>query len=249
MKNFKLCYPILEKNLGKFEKIVSSLRKEKGVMLELRLDSLISKGVGIDEIYRDLSNIKSISGNKRIILTIRTKKEGGEVSLTHKLYKKYISLLITSKVADYIDIEYNMYKKDKSFYDNLIKTFQKKVILSTHIFDKVYSEKKYKKLFDETLRVKCDIVKFAVMTKDIKDVVSFMQASRENAKRLARYKKSCIFIAMGTFGQISRLYPEYTDSKIVFMAPNGKKASNLGQFDKKTYYKYRKILEKKLKNC
>lgn len=248
MQKFKLCYPIMDKKIENFIENVRHLNKEQDVMYELRIDSLLNGGASIEDICESLPIIKKISKDKKLIVTIRTKNEGGEIHLSSRKYKEYITYLFECKNIDYIDIEYNMYKKDKTYYNKLMLTGRKKIILSTHLFDNIYNEKKYRKIFDETLKVRCDIVKFAVMTYTIDEVINFMYASKDHSDILRKCGKGAIFIAMGRCGQISRLYPEYTKSKIVFMAPNGKKASKLGQFDKTTYYKYRKILAKMLKN-
>ena len=53
---------------------------------------------------------------------------------------------------------------------------------------------------------------------------------------------------MGKVGVVSRVWPEYTNTKIVFLTAYGDYNVDLGQLSREIYVKYRKLLAKITKN-
>ena len=245
-KNFKLCYPILEDNISSFEKKVSTFSKEKNVYIELRIDYLLKKNIPIDKIILSINRLCEKYKRLEFIATIRT--EGEDLHLSNSIYFDYIFFIYFLTDVKIIDVEFAYYKKDKKKYDRLFALGKKKVIFSTHIFDKIFSVNKYDKLYRETKIVDRGIIKFAVKVYSKKDLYLFMNKSREYSLDVDTKKKECIFIAMGENGMVSRIFPEYTNTKIVFVSAYSGKHNSLGQLDKNTYLKYRKLLAKRLEN-
>ena len=245
---FELCYPIMENS---FHNVLQNLflhKNEKDVIYEIRIDYLLNAGHSTFSIVHMLNIIRNLHQRKKFIITIRTKTEGGKISISEGEYYEIIKLIIDNTNMDYYDIEYNFYINNKKKFDTLILNTHKKIILSTHIFDKVYSNKKYNSIFKETLKAKVDIVKFAIMTYTKKEVMEFMKTSRLNSVKLKKQNKNGIFIAMGELGKISRVYPEYTNSVVVFIKNDNKTHDILGQTTKTEFFKCRKLLAKCLKN-
>ena len=88
-KKFELCYPIMESNKVLFIDKVISLENDKNDMIELRIDFLLEKGIIIDEIIEMINHISAFT-SKKIIVTIRTDREGGKYKLDEKKYYEYI---------------------------------------------------------------------------------------------------------------------------------------------------------------
>lgn len=246
-KKFELCYPIMETDKTSFVDKIISLENEKNDLIELRIDYLLGKGVAIDEIIEMIKHI-SVSTSKKIIVTIRTDREGGKYVLNEKIYYDYIEKIYLETMVDYIDVEYKVYISNEEKYETLFKKKLKKIILSTHIFDKTLSKKQYEILFNDMLRPYIDIVKCAVFTNTKKELFDYMMVARKSSKIIENAKKECIFIAMGEVGRLSRLWPEYTNTKVVFLTTNSENASKIGQFSYENFVKYRKLLEKITKN-
>ena len=246
-KKFELCYPIMESDKVLFIDKVISLENDKNDMIELRIDFLLEKGIIIDEIIEMINHI-SASTSKKIIVTIRTDREGGKYKLDEKEYYEYIEKIYLKAKFDYLDVEYNVYIKNEEKYETLFKHKLKKIILSTHIFDKVLSKKQYETLFHNMLKPYIDIVKCAVFVNAKKELFDYMMVARKSSKIIKNAKKECIFIAMGEMGRLSRLWPEFTNTKVVFLTTKSEKASNTGQFSYENFVKYRKLLEKNVKN-
>ena len=246
-KKFELCYPIMESDKVLFIDKVISLENDKNDMIELRIDFLLEKGITIDEII-EMINCISASTSKKIIVTIRTDREGGKYKLDEKKYYDYIEKIYFKTKVEYLDVEYNVYISNEEKYENLFKNKSKKIILSTHIFDKVLSKKQYKTLFHNMLKPYIDIVKCAVFVNTKKELFDYMMVARKSSKIIEKAQKECIFIAMGEIGRLSRLWPEFTNTKVVFLTTNSEKASNIGQFSYENFVKYRKLLEKIVEN-
>ena len=246
--NFVFCYPVLEDSKSSIVKKVSLIDQERKCMMELRLDYLLCAGMSIEEIIKIINHIKTNVTNKKIIVTIRTVSEGGKVDLTKEKYFTYIKELYLKSKAHYIDVEYKFYKIDKIYYDSLFKKKKKKIIISMHIFDRVFFENEYMNLFNEMAESSGDIVKFAIKIFTKEDLFTFMLAARKCEKLLRKNRKDAIFIAMGTVGALSRVWPEFTNTKIVFLSAYKDIDQELGQINREKYVKYRKLLAKIDKN-
>lgn len=246
-KKFELCYPIMESDKVLFIDKVISLENDKNDMIELRIDFLLEKGITIDEIIEMINHI-SASTSKKIIVTIRTDREGGKYELDEKKYYDYIEKIYFKTKVEYLDVEYKVYINEGKKYENLFKNNSKKIILSTHIFDKVLSKKQYATLFHNMLKPYIDVVKCAVFVNTKKELFDYMMVAKKSSKIIKNAKKECIFIAMGEMGRLSRLWPEFTNTKVVFLTANSEKVNNIGQFSYENFVKYRKLLEKIVKN-
>ena len=163
-------------------------------------------------------------------------------------YYGYIEKLYFNASNEYLDVEYNFYKNNLNKYDSLFKKRLKKIILSNHIFGKALSKNEYELLFYNMARTYIDFVKCAVMVKNKKELFDFMMVARKCSKNIQNIKKSCIFIAMGEIGGLSRLWPEFTNTKVVFLTAYGENTSKIGQYTYKNFVKYRNLLEKNIKN-
>ena len=227
---FDLCYPILEKDIdGIIRKIKSTISKKVN-MYELRLDSL--KGLLSDDIMSITDGINSIKKkfpHKKFIVTIRTKGEGGNVTLTSNKYIELIKYLLENAKADYIDIEYKYYEKNKGAFNRLIRKSRLKTILSKHLFHKNFSSKKCEEILKSLSKSPCDIVKLAVKIDDKNKVYEFMELSKRYNSKISKLGKRGIFIAMGREGIISRVFPQYAGTRVVFLDAYDKKRSKLYQ--------------------
>ena len=249
LKNdFEFCYPVLEDNKSAFLKKVAEINSEKQCMIELRLDYLLYAGLSIEDIIRIINTVRTKYTNKKLIATIRTVSEGGKVDLTKEKYFYYIKELYLNAKVNFIDVEYKFYKIDKIYYDSLFKKRKKKIIISMHFFDRIFFENEYIKLFTEMAESSGDIVKFAIKTFSKEDLFLFMMTAKKCEKIMKKNKKETIFIAMGTVGLLSRLWPEFTNTKIVFLTAYKEMDLELGQMNRENYVKYRNILAKNGKN-
>ena len=218
--DFDLCYPILEKNFDNIIKKIKLVNNKKVSTYELRLDNLnclSSAKCDISSIVDNINNLKRRFPKKKFIVTIRTKKEGGKVSFSASKYTEYICCLLKFAKVDYVDVEYKFYAKSKSIINKAINESKAKVIISKHVFDEKFSIIKCEKTFKELSKVNCDIVKLAVKVGSKEDTYKFMELSKNYSIKISKNGKRGIFIAMGKNGLVSRVFPEYTGTKVVFL--------------------------------
>lgn len=254
MKNLGLkketlfCFPILENTRKSFIKKVCEVNKKRKCILELRIDYLLSVGLSIDQIIDFISFVKKKYTRKKLIATIRSYDEGGKVDLDSDKYFYFIKELYLRSVVNAVDVEYKFYKRKKEAFEELFALKKKDVILSIHIFDRVLLVKEYKKIFKDMATSRSTIVKFAVKTYTKEDLFIFMNVARKSHKIFTKKRKKVIFIALGELGKVSRIFPEYTYTSIVFLNAYANDDKNIGQIGPKAYRKHRKLLAKSLKN-
>ena len=246
---YELCYPILEETKSSFMSKIILLEKDHNSILELRIDYLLNNNISINEIILMINDIQKDLTKKKLIVTIRSEREGGKLKINDEEYYQYIENLYYNVHVDYIDIEYNFYKNNIVKYESLFENRLKKIILSSHIFGKTLSKKEYESLFSNMSKANIDIVKCAVMVKTKKELFDFMTIARKSSIYIKNDNKFTIFIAMGEIGGISRIWPEFTNTKIVFLTAYSEKMSKIGQFSYENFVKYRNMLEKIIKNC
>lgn len=246
--DFQFCYSIREENPLKFFEKALLANKYDDSLLELRVDYMLANGIDIKKIVSVIDDInKNISG-QRLIITIRTIEEGGKISLSDEDYYEYIGILYNKTNSKYIDVEYEYYIKNPDKYRALFSGNIKRVIASKHIFDGALKNDEYKRIFLDMAKSNVNIVKFAIMLDNKEELFDYMLVARECSKLIENGGKNCVFIAMGEIGQLSRLWPEFTNTKIVFLTMDSKKANKIGQLSYENYVKYRKLLEKIDKN-
>ena len=246
-KYFDLCHPILEKDRLSIIKKIKSIKNSKVRMYELRLDclkSLSRSKEGIELVIDDVNYIVSKYPKNVFIATIRTKSEGGNITLSGSKYVECIKYLLKEAKVNYVDIEYKYYEKHKRVLDKYIKESKAKVIISKHIFDKKFSYAKCENMLKQLSKTKCDVVKLAVNVDNIVDSYKFIELSKEYNEKISKSGKRGIFIAMGKAGIISRILPEYTGTRVVFLDAYDKKNSKLFQPNLTFFLKFHnKILD------
>lgn len=245
--DFEFCYPVLESKEKAFYEKVAEL-SDKNCILELRLDYLFFGGLKIDKIIDLVNRVNKDYPLLKIIATLRSKNEGGKYDFSVDEYYAYVTKLYENTQVSYIDIEYEYFKEKEFYYNQLLKDRNKKIIISKHVFDRTYGFEEYLDIFSEMTIEIADIVKFAINIPTKEELFTYMLAARESSEILKEASKGCIFIGMGKVGCLSRLWPEFTNTKIVFLTAYKSIDIELGQLNYVYYMKFRKLLAKSTKN-
>ena len=253
-KNYKLCYSICEKTINAFQNKIKVLdkkidklkNKNKNFIFELRLDYLLANDISIDDIIFMINYINREITKKKLLLTIRTKEDGGKVALVPLEYYTYIEKLYNFAKGQGVDIEYKYYIRNKKNFDALFSKNKKDVVMSIHFFDKKITKNYLINLIDNLTDTKCDVVKIAINCIDKVDLFSYFNIFNEYSKKIMTKSKKCIFIIMGVIGRISRILPEWTNTRLVFLTAYNDK-DGIGQINYETWLKFRSILEKNQK--
>lgn len=182
--------------------------------MELRLD--VIKNITSQSATELINAIKEISQTP-IIMTNRTKKEGGHFNQTEKERIKILS--DNAPLVEITDIELNTEEHlRQKVIDNSNKT-----IISYHNFEKTPSQKFLQNIIDEAFKIG-DIPKIAVKPEKIEDTYILLKLLMQN--------KGIIAISMDKIGSYTRVMAPIMGSPITYAAINNESAP--GQLDIKT---------------
>ena len=199
--NYKTCISIAEKNPTKLKKILNiSLKKSE--FAEIRFDFLKPEQIPIvlEAVKKDL---------KKIVCTLRPKKEGGRFEGDEK---ERISIL--KLIAEYnpflIDVEFSTMKKDKELVKYLKKT-KSEVLISEHDFKKT----------PEPSELRNKLKQMSKFSKNIK-IVTTAKTTGDATRILEIYNKrgnlNLIAFAMGDGGRMSRILCLYLGSPYTYVS-------------------------------
>ncbi|MCI6530947.1 MAG: type I 3-dehydroquinate dehydratase [Mesosutterella sp.] len=200
---------------------VSSLSERPEIAgIELRLDRL-DRGRNSDEILElaDLVNIAwARAGAKLLIVTVRSRGEGGEASFSGPEYERLVGSLARSARADLIDVELCW---GEGIVRRLVQAAHLSgagVIVSRHDFEKTPELEAMLSVLRREASLGADVAKIAVMPKTPEDVARLLLAT---ARARAELPCPLITMAMGALGAVSRVSGEIFGSALTFARIGG----------------------------
>lgn len=226
MRKTKIVVPIMLTELAELEKVsVSDYRTAD--IVEWRADFLSA-----DEILEMAPKFFEKFKESKILFTLRTVREGGNIQVSEKKYLQILQEILTYNPA-YIDVEF--FTHGPSF--SALKDFRDKMVLSYHNFDEVPSDltNRLIKMHEEGTA----FVKVAVMPERECDVLDLLQITRDMT---FEYGDHFISMAMGDLGRLSRISGYLTGSCWTFASLENSSAP--GQISLKETEYILDILEK-----
>lgn len=226
MRRTKIVVPIMLTELTELEKVsVSDYRTAD--IVEWRADFLSA-----DEILEMAPKFFEKFKESKILFTLRTVREGGNIQVSEKKYLQILKEILTYNPA-YIDVEF--FTHGPSFA--ALKDFRDKMVLSYHNFDEVPSDltNRLIKMHEEGTA----FVKVAVMPERECDVLDLLQITRDMT---LEYGEHFISMAMGDLGRLSRISGYLTGSCWTFASLENSSAP--GQISLKETEYILDILEK-----
>lgn len=226
MRKTKIVVPIMLTELAELEKVsVSDYRAAD--IVEWRADFLSA-----DEILEMAPKFFEKFKESKILFTLRTVREGGNIQVSEKKYLQILQEILTYNPA-YIDVEF--FTHGPSFA--ALKYFRDKMVLSYHNFDEVPSDltNRLIKMHEEGTA----FVKVAVMPERECDVLDLLQITRDMT---LEYGDHFISMAMGDLGRLSRISGYLTGSCWTFASLENSSAP--GQISLKETEYILDILEK-----
>ena len=176
----------------------------------------------VEEVLKELRNIL---GDKPLLMTFRTSKEGGEKAISDT---DYIDLNVKAANTGYVDfVDVEIFTGDDVVSTIIEKAHAAgvKVIASNHDFHKTPAKSDIIYRLRKMQDMGADIPKIAVMPQNKKDVLTLLAATEEMANDYA--DRPIITMSMAGTGVISRLCGEVFGSSMTFGAVG--KASAPGQ--------------------
>lgn len=227
MKN---CVPILAADYHETLDCVEKIMNTNCQLIEWRLDALNGK-VDMEKVIGTCKKIKSKT-DKKLILTLRTAKQGGLRDMDPSTYVWMIRRIVDLAKPDLVDIEMVNCAGDAQL-KMLTKMAHAKgvnVIVSYH--DMLYTESP-REIYMRLCHMKylgADLPKVAYMAKDQSSVEAVINGATTAVSEIG----PVIAIAMGEIGKITRLEGDSFGSVVNFVKPIGSKvdqAKDIGQLE------------------
>ena len=199
----------------------STLRAE---CVEWRVDWFDSCG-DPGAVARCAQKLRVILRDKLLLVTFRTKAEGGEQLLSHPEYLAFLRLILDTDCADLLDIEFFTAGADLPRLVEQAHSAGVAVVCSSHDFAKTPPRAELVSRMVQMQQAGADLPKLAVMPRCRSDVLELLAATAEMAD--LHPETPVITMSMGALGAVSRLAGEAFGSAMTFANPG--QASAPGQ--------------------
>lgn len=176
-------------------------------------------------VARCLAKLRVALKDKLLLVTFRTKTEGGEQALSHPEYLAFLSLILDTDCADLLDIEFFTAGADLPLLVEQAHTAGVPVVCSSHDFAKTPPQAELVERMVQMQQAGADLPKLAVMPQSRTDVLELLAATAEMAEH--HPETPVITMSMGALGAVSRLAGETFGSAMTFANPG--QASAPGQ--------------------
>ena len=166
---------------------------------------------------RVLNGLRDALGEKLLLVTFRTKAEGGQAELTPKQYADFCAAVCASGCADLLDIEFF---PNRDALPRLIAEAHAAgvaVVCSSHDFQQTPPRAELVARMVAMQQAGADLPKLAVMPRSRTDVLELLAATAEMAGQ--HPETPVITMSMGALGGITRLCGEAFGSAMTFANP------------------------------
>ena len=198
----KVIIPIVEVSESKILERALEFSKLRTDCVEWRVD-WFEQCTNVHSVVSCLQKLRVALKDKLLLVTFRTKDEGGEVSLTHQEYLNFINTIINTDCADLIDIEFFTAGNDiRKLIDNAHSSGVL-IVCSSHDFQRTPNENELVTRMIRMRQVGADLPKVAVMPHDDIDVLTLLSATVIMRNKYP--DTPIITISMGKLGIASRL--------------------------------------------
>ena len=212
----KVILPIVEQTEEAILEKAAQFSTWKSDCVEWRVD-LFADAQDLSAVARCAAKLRVALKNKLLLITFRTKAEGGHAALSHEDYLRFFRTVLDTDCADLIDLEFFTAGADLSGLIADAHTAGAAVVCSSHDFRKTPPRAE---LVDRMVRMQqagADLPKLAVMPRSRTDVLTLLAATAEMAD--CHPDTPVITMSMGALGAVSRLAGEAFGSAMTFANP------------------------------
>lgn len=220
----KICVPLIGKNNKELIEEANFLKTLNLDVVEWRIDHH-QEVEDIDQMKESLKVLREALGELPLLVTFRSKKEGGEREVSIDYYAELNKAMAETGMADMIDVE--LFTGDEIVKEIVDFAHSKnvKVVMSNHDFFKTPAKEEIISRLCKMQEMNADLPKIAVMPQTTEDVLTLLSATNEMVTKHA--DRPIITMSMAGLGVISRLAGEAFGSALTFGA--AKAASAPGQ--------------------
>ena len=206
-------------NVGVTEEEILASAKEiaaaKPDIMEWRIDYYEAGIKDNEKLIATAKALRDVVGELPILVTFRTKNEGGVLELGEYEYLDLVATVVTNRLGDAVDIELFHYEERVKDLVKQAHNYNVVVIMSNHDFEKVPAkdviEFRLKKMAD----LGADVPKLACMPHSADDVLTLLSATNDARKALST---PIITMAMADLGKVSRIAGQVFGSCLSFGA-------------------------------
>ena len=220
----KVIIPIVERTEAAILEMAAQFSTLRADCVEWRVDCFEgAKDLGA--IARCAAKLRVALKDKLLLVTFRTKAEGGNVELTHEEYLRFLHTVLDTDCADLLDVEFFTAGTDLPTLIADAHTAGAAVVCSSHDFHKTPPRAELVNRMVQMQQAGADLPKLAVMPQSRTDVLELLSATVEMADH--HPETPVITMSMGALGAVSRLSGEAFGSAMTFANPG--QASAPGQ--------------------
>ena len=212
----KVIIPIVERTEAAVLKTAVQFSTLRADCVEWRVDCF-EDAKDLGAIARCAAKLRVALKDKLLLITFRTKAEGGNVELTHEEYLRFLHTVLATDCADLIDIEFFTAGTDLPELIADAHTAGTAVVCSSHNFHKTPPRVELVSCMVQMQQAGADLPKLAVMPQCRADVLELLAATAEMADQ--HPETPVITMSMGALGAVSRLSGETFGSVMTFANP------------------------------
>lgn len=220
----KVILPIVEHTEAAILETAVQFSTLRADCVEWRVDCF-ENAKDLGAIARCAAKLRIALKDKLLLVTFRTKAEGGNMELTHEEYLCFLHTVLDTDCADLLDIEFFTAGADLPELIADAHTAGTAVVCSSHDFHKTPPKSELVSRMVQMQQAGTDLPKLAVMPQSRADVLELLAATAEMADH--HPETPVITMSMGALGAMSRLAGEAFGSAMTFANPG--QASAPGQ--------------------
>lgn len=220
----KVIVPIVETTESKILERAFEFSRFRIDCVEWRVD-WFEQCMDAHSVVSCLQKLRVALRDKLLLVTFRTKAEGGEQALSHPEYLAFLRLILDTDCADLLDIEFFTAGVDLPKLVEQAHSAGVAVVCSSHDFAKTPPRAELVCRMVQMQQAGADLPKLAVMPQCRTDVLELLTATAEMAD--LHPETPVITMSMGALGAVSRLAGETFGSAMTFANPG--QASAPGQ--------------------
>lgn len=206
-------------NVGEDEdEILTSAKKiaaAKPDLMEWRIDYYKAGIEENDKLIATAKKVRNAVGELPILVTFRTKNEGGASELTEDAYLDLVQTVIENRLGDAVDIE--LFHDEKRVKDLVSDAhyYNVVVIMSNHDFEKTPAKDVIEFRLKKMAKMGADVPKLACMPHSGRDVLTLLEATNEVTHEI---ENPIITMSMGDIGKVTRISGQAFGSSLSFGA-------------------------------
>lgn len=222
----KICVPLTGMTREELIEEATRVKDSAAELAEWRIDWF--EDVDRIEVLEETSKeLRRILGRMPLLMTFRTKEEGGQKAIEPETYETLLLAICERKMADLIDVELFRGETIVKNIQQAAKSAGMFTIGSSHDFMKTPERKEIIRRLCQMQTLGLDITKIAVMPQSERDVLTLLDATLAMKEEYA--DRPFITMAMNRMGIVSRMAGECFGSCLTFGTVGN--ASAPGQID------------------